>query len=335
MSELILENVIVEYPNFKLDLSFKAEAGEFVSVIGPSGSGKSTILSVISGLTPIKEGKITLGGRDITHEKIQKRHVGIVFQDYALFENMNVSKNIAYALKFHKMKRKEKKETKDLLLSLVGLEGFDKRKISTLSGGQCQRVALARALATSPEVLLLDEPLSALDANLRRHLKDEIRKIHDKAEGMTTIYVTHDIEEALSISDRIVIIKDGKVEMSARPEEIYQHPATQFTASFSGDGTFLPASLFSDNENYDTIFFRPESVHMTESPFHGDFKMHLCLDNCSVLSTEYRGSRYLVNLDFRGHLVKAETTDIPNKKIVSVYIRKPLISFFKDEKLIN
>lgn len=335
MSELRLENVIVEYPDFKLDISFCAKEGEFVSVIGPSGSGKSTILSLIAGLIPVKKGNIILGERDITKEKIQKRHVGFVFQDYALFENMNVARNILYALKFHKMTRKERKETLSLLLSLVDLEGFEKRKIATLSGGQCQRVALARALATSPEVLLLDEPLSALDASLRRHLKNEIRRIHDHAGGMTTIYVTHDIEEAMSISDRIVIIKDGKVEMNAKPEEIYHNPATLFTATFSGDGTALPASLFSDNSNFDTIFFRPEAVRLNEGQFHGDFEMHLCLDYCSVLSAEYLGSKYLVRLDFRGHEIKAETFERPSSKYVSVYIRKPMIIFFKDGKRVD
>ncbi len=335
MSTLKLENVKVEYADFKLDLSFTANEGEFVSIIGPSGSGKSTILSIIAGLTPVKEGRITLGERDITNEKVQKRHVGLVFQDYALFENMNVEKNISYSLKLQKMKRRQIKEKRGELLSFVGLEGFGKRKIATLSGGQCQRVALARALATNPEVLLLDEPLSALDANLRRHLKDEIRRIHDGADGMTTIYVTHDIGEALSISDRIVILRDGKVEMSGTPEEIYKNPATLFTAFFAGEGTSLPSSLFSSDERYDTIFFRPEAVQVREGSFFGDMHMYLKLSNCEIVTAEYLGSRYMLGLVFEGRTIIAETYEKPSTKFVNVYIRKPMICFYKDGNLVQ
>ncbi|MBR1919675.1 MAG: ABC transporter ATP-binding protein [Spirochaetales bacterium] len=335
MSTLCLENVKVEYAGFSLDLSFTAESGEFVSVIGPSGSGKSTLLSIIAGLSPIKEGRITLAGRDITNEKVQKRHVGLVFQDYALFENMNVEKNISYALKLQKLKRKVIRTRREELLSFVGLEGFGKRKISTLSGGQMQRVALARALAMNPEVLLLDEPLSALDANLRRHLKDEIRRVHDSAEGMTTIYVTHDVEEALSISDRIVILKDGRIEMVDNPENIYRHPATLFTAFFTGEGTSLPSDLFSTDERYDTIFFRPEAVQVREGSFYGDMHMYLKLEHCEIATSEYLGSKYMLGLLFEGRTILAETDERPSTRFVNLYIRKPMISFFKDGKLVQ
>ena len=261
MEKLRADGLKVKYKNFNLDLSFTLDEGEFVSIIGPSGSGKSTVLSILAGLNETFEGKLLLNGKDITKAKIQDRNMAMVFQNYSLFSNMNVEKNVAYALKIQKKSKKEiAKDVKDLL-SLVGLEGYEKRKVTTLSGGEAQRVALARALAKKPEILLLDEPLSALDAALRKKLKGELRRIHDSRDNMTTIYVTHDREEAFSISDRIIIMKDGKIEATGTPEELYNNPPTLFTARFTGEGTILtPSSFGLETNEVDKIFFRPENV---------------------------------------------------------------------------
>ena len=176
MSKLELQNIKKDYPEFSLDLNLSVNEGEFLTIIGPSGSGKSTLLNIIAGLDSPAHGSILLDGRDITSTPPQKRGISMVFQDYALFPSMNVEKNIAWAMKIRKVKASERHSAADQLLSLVNLSGYGKRKVTTLSGGEAQRVALARALSSDPSILLLDEPLSALDANLRRRLRDEIRQ---------------------------------------------------------------------------------------------------------------------------------------------------------------
>ena len=267
MSKLELQKIKKDYPEFSLDLNLSVNEGEFLTIIGPSGSGKSTLLNIIAGLDSPTHGSILLDGRDITSAPPQKRGISMVFQDYALFPSMNVEKNIAWAMKIRKVKASERHSAAAQLLSLVNLSGYGKRKVTTLSGGEAQRVALARALSSDPSILLLDEPLSALDANLRRRLRDEIRRIHDSSPSLTTVYVTHDREEAFAISDRIAIIKGGRLEMADTPENIYRNPATLFCAYFTGEGTALSADLFNLSIPADTIFFRPEDVLVKEEPF--------------------------------------------------------------------
>ena len=262
MPDLVLKNIKKKYPAFTLDVDLEVRQGEFLSIIGPSGSGKSTLLNIIAGLESPDSGKVLFADEDLTDVSVQKRGFSMVFQDYALFPSMNVEKNLSYAMKIRKMRRSEQKENVKALLDFVNLSGYEKRRIPTLSGGEAQRVALARALSSQPRVLLLDEPLSALDASLRRHLRDEIRRIHDERGNLTTIYVTHDREEAFSISDRIAIIRNGRIEMIDTCENIYRQPKTLFTAYFTGDGTGLPAELFSLELDADTIFFRPEAVRV-------------------------------------------------------------------------
>lgn len=335
MEKLRAENLNVKYKNFTLDLSFTLEEGEFVSVLGPSGSGKSTVLSIIAGLNEVFSGKLLLNGKDITHERVQDRNISIVFQNYALFSNMNVEKNVAYALRMKKKGRKEADEKVKALLALVGLSGYEKRKVSTLSGGECQRVALARALAKEPEVLLLDEPLSALDAALRKRLKGEIRRIHDASEHMTTLYVTHDREEAFSISDRIIIMKDGHVEAQGTPEELYRNPPTLFTAMFTGEGTTLSPECFGyQSDEIDSVFFRPENVIIKEGQFWGDLDQYIVLENAEVISLDYLGSHYLILLRYNGHDLLAESEIRPDNKYVNAYIRKSGMRFYRDDRLI-
>ena len=290
MGTLELKGVKKRYPEFTLEIDLSVNEGEFLTIIGPSGSGKSTLLNIIAGLDAPDEGAILLDGRDITSLPPQKRGISMVFQDYALFPSMNVEKNISYAMKIRKVKRSERRRQTDALLSFVNLSGYNRRKVTTLSGGEAQRVALARALSSDPSILLLDEPLSALDASLRRHLRDEVRRIHDENPGVTTIYVTHDREEAFSISDRIAIMNAGHIEMVAGGEEIYNHPNSLFTASFTGEGTSLPAEMFDMDVDADTIFFRPESVTIPQTKFYGDADAYLILEGVKIVSAEFLGA---------------------------------------------
>ena len=224
------------------DFNLSAEKGEFVSFLGPSGCGKTTTLRMIAGFELPTSGQITLDGKDMTFVPPNKRKVGMVFQSYALFPNMNVGENIGYGLRVAGNPKAEIKERVDEVLSLIHMEEYGKRYPYQLSGGQQQRVALARALAFRPRVLLLDEPLSALDAKIRIELRQEIRRIQQKL-GITTIYVTHDQEEALSVSDRIVVMNEGKVEQIGSSTEIYNFPKTEFVAKFVGQINLLPVEV--------------------------------------------------------------------------------------------
>jgi putative spermidine/putrescine transport system ATP-binding protein len=215
------------------DFNLAAEAGEFVSFLGPSGCGKTTTLRMIAGFEDPTAGTITIDGRDVTRVPPNRRNVGMVFQSYALFPNMSVAQNIGFGLKLRGRARDHIASRVAELLKLIHLEGRGDRYPYQLSGGQQQRVALARALAIEPSVLLLDEPLSALDAKIRVALRHEIRSIQRQL-GITTVYVTHDQEEALELSDRIVVMSEGRMEQVGTPFEIYNFPATTFVASFVG-----------------------------------------------------------------------------------------------------
>jgi len=186
----------------------------------------------------------------------------------------------------------------------------------------------------NPGVLLLDEPLSSLDASLRRHLKDEIRRIHDERDGMTTLYVTHDREEAFSISDRIMVMRNGKIETSGKSEDVYTHPETLFSALFTGEGTALPSDLFSLGSVADTIFFRPEDVIVKDGPFYGDEQSYMALEGLKITGAEYIGSRYNLALEFKNHSIIAETAYRPKTRIVNIYISKSKILFYKDGRLV-
>ena len=223
------------------DFILDVARGEFVSFLGPSGCGKTTMLRMVAGFEEPSAGSIMIGGRDVTNLKPNQRNIGMVFQAYALFPNLTVAQNIAFGLKVAGVSRAESDERVREMLAIIKLEGFEGRYPYQLSGGQQQRVALARALAPRPKLLLLDEPLSALDAKVRVSLREEIRLIQKKLD-ITTIFVTHDQEEALSMSDRIVVMYDGRAEQVGTPFDIYNRPATKFVANFVGtlnvlDGT--------------------------------------------------------------------------------------------------
>jgi putative spermidine/putrescine transport system ATP-binding protein len=229
------------------DFNLSAEQGEFVSFLGPSGCGKTTTLRMIAGFELPTSGKITIADQDLTYVSPNKRNVGMVFQSYALFPNMTIADNIGYGLKVVGKTKAEINKRVDEMLELIHLENFRDRYPYQLSGGQQQRVALVRALAIRPQILLLDEPLSALDAKIRVELRQEIRRIQQQL-GITTIYVTHDQEEALSLSDRIVVMSQGRMEQVGTPSEIYTYPSTEFVAKFVGHINLLPVNIVSPPE---------------------------------------------------------------------------------------
>ena len=220
------------------DVNLEIQRGEFLTLLGPSGSGKTTLLMMIAGFLDLSKGDIALDGASIAEVPAEKRNFGMVFQGYALFPHMSVRDNIGYALSVRKRPTSEIKNSVDEMLELVQLQDFADRKPTQLSGGQQQRVALARALCFAPPVLLLDEPLGALDKKLRVEVQEQLKDIHKRV-GTTFIYVTHDQEEALSMSDRIVIMRDGAIEQVGTPKELYERPATKFTASFLGKSNFI------------------------------------------------------------------------------------------------
>ena len=240
MTFLTLTNVSKSYGQARAvsDMNLTVEKGEFVSLLGPSGCGKTTTLQMIAGFADVTSGTITLDGRDITHAAPNSRGLGIVFQSYALFPHMNVHDNVSFGLEMRRVPKAERAERVKAALALVHLESYAERYPRELSGGQRQRVALARALVIEPPVLLLDEPLSNLDAKLREEMQFELRQIQRKV-GTTTVMVTHDQTEAMSISDRVVVMEAGRVTQIDQPHRLYEHPQTRFISSFVGKANLL------------------------------------------------------------------------------------------------
>ncbi|MCF2639699.1 ABC transporter ATP-binding protein [Fusobacterium varium] len=219
-------------------IDFSIEKGELISLLGPSGCGKTTLLNIIGGFLKPDNGKIYLEDRDITDIPPEKRDISTVFQSYALFPHMNVLENIKYGLKYKKFTKKEQNELALEYLKIVGLDGYEKKSIQELSGGQQQRVALARALVLYPKILLLDEPFSNLDAKLKISMREELKELQKNLK-ISMIFVTHDQEEALSISDKVVVMNNGKIEQIGTPEEIYYSPINEYVANFIGKSNFI------------------------------------------------------------------------------------------------
>lgn len=313
MTSLEITNVEKFYGSFKAlhGISLSIRKGEFVTLLGPSGSGKTTLLKILAGFEPVSQGTITLQGRDITTLPPEKRDFGLVFQGYALFPHMSVYDNIAYPLKVRRQTRAEVDERVRAMLALVQLEKYANRRPQELSGGQQQRVALARALAFQPEVLLLDEPMSALDKKLRHDLQDELRDIHRQL-GTTFINVTHDQEEAMHMSDRIAIMDQGHIRQYDTAHRLYRHPASRFVAEFVGKSNFFegrisaqgPRKLFStatfdtalasDQPQADTFMLRPEDAQISgERAGSGQISLP-----ATIASSTYSGDRayYTVTL---------------------------------------
>jgi len=258
------------------DLSLEVADGEFVVLLGPSGCGKTTTLRMIAGFIEASAGTVRIGARDVTHDPPYRRNVGFVFQNYALFPHLDVGENVAFGLRRRRLPQPEISERVRRALALVKLDGFEARMPRQLSGGQQQRVAIARALVIAPDVLLLDEPLSNLDAKLRRDVRQELRRLQ-KLSGITTVMVTHDQDEAMSIGDRLVVMNHGRVQQIGSPQALYRHPANRFVAGFIGRGNFLDGTPGADGTGFttraglviacaaidpgaDTLLVRPESV---------------------------------------------------------------------------
>jgi sn-glycerol 3-phosphate transport system ATP-binding protein len=235
MSEIVLEGVSKRYGEVRAvdGVSFRAASGQFLVLLGPSGCGKSTVLRLIAGLEDVTKGRILIGGRDVTRLDPDKRRISMVFQSYALFPHLSVAENIVFGLKVRRMPKQERAERLARVAALVGLSEQIARKPSQLSGGQRQRVALARAIVAENKICLMDEPLSNLDAQLRHGMRVEIRALQQRL-GMTVVYVTHDQVEAMSMADRVILLREGRVEQEGTPEELYARPATLFAARFIG-----------------------------------------------------------------------------------------------------
>ena len=262
------------------DVSFSIAKGEIVSLLGPSGCGKTTTLRMISGFEDPNEGQVVISGASMLGKRPYERNVGLLFQDYALFPHMTVDQNIAYGLKYRGFDAKATPARVAEMLSLVKLTGLENRRPGNLSGGQQQRVALARALAISPEVVLLDEPLSALDAKLRQELRLELKEILS-AVGATTIVVTHDQEEAMSLGDSVIVMNEGRIMQKGTPTEIYASPKTKFVAEFIGRSNWFSGRFVGPGDNGVTRFATSDglSIHAVkpENPMVGDDNYEVCV----------------------------------------------------------
>ena len=268
--------------------------GEFFTMLGPSGSGKTTTLRLIAGFERPDEGRVVLAGRDVTEQPPYARDVNTVFQDYALFPHMTVDENVSYGLRIKRVARREREERVTEALRTVRLEGLGARKPSQLSGGQRQRVALARAIVNHPQVLLLDEPLGALDLKLRQEMQIELKRIQREV-GITFVYVTHDQDEALTMSDRVAVFNRGRIEQVGVPAEIYEHPLTEFVAGFVG-----VSNVF--DRDGTRISVRPEKIRLLDEDEQAEPGSHVESGRISEVVYAGMATRYLVDLDGGGQL---------------------------------
>lgn len=305
-----LKNVTKRFGNNTVidDLSLSIPQGSMVTLLGPSGCGKTTVLRLVAGLEKPTEGRMFIDGEDVTDRSIQQRDICMVFQSYALFPHMSLGDNVGYGLKMLGLPKAEIKKRVDEALELVDLAGFADRFVDQISGGQQQRVALARALILKPKVLLFDEPLSNLDANLRRSMREKIRELQQQF-NITSLYVTHDQSEAFAVSDMVLVMNKGKIMQLGSPQELYRQPASKFMASFMGDANIFPATLSADSVdifNYRlprpeqfvtdktavTVGVRPEAITLS---LQGEDSQR-----CTVTHVAYMGPQYEVTVDWHG-----------------------------------
>ncbi|MCL2421411.1 MAG: ABC transporter ATP-binding protein [Defluviitaleaceae bacterium] len=300
---IILDDIKVVFGDFTAlkGINLEVREGEFFTLLGPSGCGKTTTLRCITGFIVPTSGTVNVGGKDITNLEIEKRNIGMVFQNYALFPSMSVFENIAFGLKVKKVPKDEiKRRVAEIGQKVeLGPEQMDK-KINQLSGGQQQRVAIARALVTSPSIICLDEPLSNLDAKLRIQLRNELKDLQRRF-GITTIYVTHDQEEALTLSDRIAVFNNGVIEQIGRPDEIYNHSKTEFVCNFIGDINKLDANFLqkANIQSDKNCYLRLERLYVNAPKSH-----HVLVEDAAVIASEYYGLYIKYTLDVDGAVVK-------------------------------
>ncbi len=323
---IVVENISKQFGSFcavdQVSLEFKT--GSLVALLGPSGSGKSTLLRIIAGLENPDSGRILLTGEDATHKSVQERHIGFVFQQYALFKHLTVWENIGFALELRKAPKNRVKQRAQELLDLVQLQGLGDRYPSQLSGGQRQRVALARALAVQPQILLLDEPFGALDAKVRKELRIWLRHLHEGV-NVTTLFVTHDQEEAMEVADEIVVMNKGRVEQVGTPAEIYDHPATPFVMSFIGPVNVLSGNSGIQLENSsvspsDQVFLRPHDIVIQTQV--DDYGTPAKVEHIIHLGWEIR-VELVLNLGQRinAHLSREQFSQLDLKQNQRVYVK--------------
>lgn len=331
MSFLTLSNISRYYGKFAAvdNFNLEIEKGDFISLLGPSGCGKTTTLQMIAGLVPPSSGSITLDGRDITRLAPAKRELGVVFQSYALFPHMTVAQNVSFGLEMRKVPKAEREKRVRDVLELVRLSALAERYPREMSGGQRQRVAIARALVINPPVLLLDEPLSNLDAQLREEMQFELRRIQ-RTVGITTIMVTHDQAEALSISDRIVVMEKGVITQVDAPYKLYEHPHNHFISNFVGKSNFLKAqadgatvsvaetdirfpSADQSVSGEVSVFIRPEKVHLVdagEGQISGEVTTRYFMGSQWLLGVSTKAGQLSVALPNLGNPPPAEGTTV-------------------------
>ncbi len=316
MKDLLIEGVSKKFGDFKAltDINIEIKKGEFVCFLGPSGCGKTTLLRIIAGLEKADGGSIGFNGRDITNLHPGKRKFGIVFQSYALFPNMTAAENIAYGLKNQGMEKKYIAREVDRVLELVGLRGSGGKYPSEMSGGQQQRIALARAIALSPDLLLLDEPLSALDAKVRGKLRKDIKDLQEKL-GITTIMVTHDQEEALTMADKVVVMKNAQVMQVGTPGEIYDKPVNKFVADFIGEINFI-------EKGGKILAIRPEHILLRDILTEG-------AETAVLEEWEYMGAFYRLQLSIKGVGVKV---DVSSNRLKNIKLKKGINFFVEMDK---
>lgn len=322
MGNIRFENIGKSFGEKRIidSVSIEIEDGELFTFLGPSGCGKTTLLRLLAGFEKPDSGAVSLSGVDITDFAPEKREIGMVFQNYALFPNMNVAQNVGYGLKTRKVDKKTIEEKVKVKLEMVGMGDFGKRNIGELSGGEQQRVCIARALAIEPRVLLLDEPLSNLDAKLRARMRREIRELQSSL-GITTIFVTHDQEEAMSISDRIAVFNRGEVVQLDTPFEIYNNPRDEFVAGFIGESNIISGSGFVDlmieKSGVEKVCVRPQDIEITERgiveativdlDFNGNHAVYSCLTGETLIKVSeinswnkiirHRGDKVFLKID--------------------------------------
>lgn len=335
-----LKNINKKFGDFKAsnDVSFGIEKGKLVALLGPSGSGKTTILRIIAGLEKQDSGDILIDGKIVNDVLPKDRGIGFVFQNYALFRYMTVEQNIAFGLKVQKKEKSYIKERVSSLIELVGLKGMEKRYPSQLSGGQRQRVAFARAIAPNPDLLLLDEPFAAIDAKVRKELRTWLKNMISKLE-ITSIFVTHDQDEAIEVSDEIIVTNKGSVEQSGTPFEIYQNPKTPFTAQFFGEVSYLKDyrkfKSFEEISGFEKAFVRPEYVRITKNDHIEKFPVSV--SEGIVKSVLFRGTHTELVVSVNGEEIAAtrrlEVRPVSVGEKVNVLLYK--VFLIKDGKLIQ
>jgi len=339
-----LKNISVSFKDTKVleNLSMYIRDKEFITLLGPSGCGKTTTLRVIAGFLEPDSGEVIFEDKVINGVPPHKRQVNTIFQRYALFPHLNVYENIAFGLRVKKMKEAEIKEIVTEMLELVNLKGFERRNINALSGGQQQRIAIARALAVKPRVLLLDEPLGALDLKLRKDMQVELKNIQQRL-GITFIYVTHDQEEALSMSDTVVVMDGGEIQQIGRPEDVYNEPKNAFVADFIGESNILDGKMLEDYkcsfsgatfQCLDKGFASGEQVDVVVRPEDVDIvSLDKAMLTGTVTSVTFKGVHFEIIVDIGGFKWMIQTTDYePVGKEIGLFIEPDAIHIMKKSK---